>query len=77
MLLLHHNPLNAVFLGDLIDTFQNRGWKMVSPDVANPDVAYQVEPKALPMDGDVFPRTAKVLGIPVKPFFRDVKAEKL
>lgn len=38
VLLLHANDLNALYLTDLIDSFESRGWTFVSPDraYANP-----------------------------------------
>lgn len=76
VLLLHHNLLNALFLGDVIDLFQAKGWRIVSPEMALTDVAYQVEPQVLPVDGSVLESSAKALGIPLKPFFQGVRSER-
>ena len=75
VLLLHHNLLNALFLGDVADLFRSRGWTLVSPDAAFDDPAYQVEPQVLPLDGSVLESSARALGIPARPFFEEVKDE--
>lgn len=77
VLLLHHNLLNALFLGDVIRSFRDRGWTLVAPEVAYRDPAYRVEPKVLPVDGSVLDSTAEALGIPLKPFFKGVKSERV
>lgn len=76
VLLLHHNLLNALFLGDVIDMFQAKGWKPVSPEVAFADPAYQVEPRVLPVDGSVLESSAQALGIPLNPFFKGMRSER-
>lgn len=43
VLLLHENDLAALFLGELIETLKNNGWKIISPDVAFKDpIATQI-----------------------------------
>ena len=76
VLLLHHNLLNALFLGDVLALFKAKGWLLVSPDQAYADGAYQVLPKVLPLDGSVLESTALALGLPLKPFFADVQSEQ-
>jgi len=76
VLLLHHNLLNALFLGDVIDLFQAKGWKPVSPEAAFADPAYQVEPRVLPVDGSVLESSAQALGIPLTPFFKGMRSER-
>ena len=46
--LLHHSPLNALFLGDLIAMFRNKGWKPVDAEYAYKDEVYDRQPKTLP-----------------------------
>jgi peptidoglycan-N-acetylglucosamine deacetylase len=46
--LLHHNPLNAMFLDDLITMFVDRNWKMIDADQAYADPIYDQQPKILP-----------------------------
>ena len=76
VLLLHHNLLNALFLGDLLAMFEARGWTFVSPDQAFQDPAYRVEPDILPLDGSVLESTARALGVPLKPFFQGIHRER-
>jgi peptidoglycan-N-acetylglucosamine deacetylase len=47
-LLLHHNALNALFLGDLIAMFRAKGWKPVDAEYAFKDEVYDRQPKILP-----------------------------
>lgn len=44
VLLLHHNLLNALWLGDVIAQFKIQGWDIVAPDVAYADALYAVQP---------------------------------
>jgi peptidoglycan/xylan/chitin deacetylase (PgdA/CDA1 family) len=46
--LLHHSPLNALFLGDLIAMLRNKGWKPVDAEYAYKDEVYDRQPKILP-----------------------------
>lgn len=46
--LLHHNPLNAMFLGDLVGMFIGKGWKPVDAAYAYKDPTYERQPKILP-----------------------------
>ena len=64
VLLLHHSLTNALFLGDAIDMFRARGWKIVSPDEAFEDAAYKVAPMLPRVDGSVLETTAQALGVP-------------
>jgi hypothetical protein len=46
--LIHHNPLNALFLDDLIKMFKSKGWKLINAKDAFKDPAYSLSPKILP-----------------------------
>jgi len=46
--LLHHNALNALFLGDLMTMFRKKGWKPVDAQYAYKDEVYDRQPKILP-----------------------------
>lgn len=46
--LLHHNALNALFLGDLITMFAAKGWKPVDAGWAYADPVYDRQPNILP-----------------------------
>jgi peptidoglycan-N-acetylglucosamine deacetylase len=75
-LLLHHRLLNALFLGDVIDMFRSRGWRIVNPDVAFADPAYQVAPMIPVVDGSVLETTASALGIPSMPVLSDLQTTR-
>ena len=47
-LLIHHRLLNALFMGDVLEMFQKRGWEPVSAEVAYEDPIYQRQPNILP-----------------------------
>ena len=46
VLLLHHNLINALWLGDVIEQFKSMGWTIVSPQVAFEDPVYQLTPQS-------------------------------
>jgi peptidoglycan-N-acetylglucosamine deacetylase len=48
ILLLHHNTINAMFLGDIIRMFQEKGWKVIDAETAFSDPVYKMEPRILP-----------------------------
>jgi len=45
MLLLHHNLINALWLGDVIQQFRDMGWTIVTPEQAFADPVYALEPQ--------------------------------
>lgn len=45
---LHHNELNALFLGDLISMFRKQRWNMVDAEYAYRDEVYDRQPTILP-----------------------------
>lgn len=47
-LLLHHNVLNAMFLGDLLDMFKREDWQLLDADDAFADPVYKMEPQVAP-----------------------------
>lgn len=75
-LLLHHNLLNALFLGDALSLFKQKGWRLVSPEVAFADPAYRVLPQITPLNGSVLETSAEALGIPLKPYFVGFTSER-
>ncbi len=77
VLLLHHNLLNALFLGDVIDMFRSRGWTIVGPDEAFADPAYRVAPMIPHLDGSVLETTAQALGIPMQPALAGLRSERM
>jgi peptidoglycan/xylan/chitin deacetylase (PgdA/CDA1 family) len=47
-LLVHHNALNALYLGDVLDQYKRQGWKLVDAEQAFADPVYQEKPDVLP-----------------------------
>jgi peptidoglycan/xylan/chitin deacetylase (PgdA/CDA1 family) len=76
VLLLHHNLLNALFVGDVIEMFREHGWTIISPDEAFADRAYQVAPRGPRVDGSVLETSAQALGVPVKPALAGLRTER-
>jgi peptidoglycan-N-acetylglucosamine deacetylase len=54
VILLHHNLLNALYLGDLIDMLRREGWNVISAAEAFNDPVYSQYP-------DFFPSTSSLL----------------
>ena len=44
VILLHHNLVNALWLGDVIAQFRDMGWSVTTPAAAFADPVYQLEP---------------------------------
>ena len=61
-ILVHHRLLNALFLGDLLDMFQKRGWELISADEAYRDPVYGRQPKILPAGASLIWALAKETG---------------
>jgi peptidoglycan/xylan/chitin deacetylase (PgdA/CDA1 family) len=47
-LLIHHNLLNRLFLGDLLALFERKGWKLIDAEDAFTDPIFASEPMILP-----------------------------
>jgi peptidoglycan/xylan/chitin deacetylase (PgdA/CDA1 family) len=47
-LLLHHNLLNALFLGDLIDALEREGFRVIAPEQAFADPVFSLQPETIP-----------------------------
>lgn len=60
--LLHHSGLNALFVGDLIAMFRNKGWKPVDAQYAYGDPVYDQQPKILPAGESLIWALAKESG---------------
>jgi len=56
--------------------FRARGWKIVSPDEAFEDSAYQVAPMIPRLDGSVLRTTAQALGVPLQPALAGLRSER-
>lgn len=47
-LLVHHNDLNARYLGDVLDQYKRRGWKLIDAEDAYTDPVFDEKPDVLP-----------------------------
>ncbi|HKX31413.1 MAG TPA: polysaccharide deacetylase family protein [Blastocatellia bacterium] len=47
-LLIHHNRLNQLFLGDLLTMFERKGWELIDAAEAFTDPVFATEPMILP-----------------------------
>ncbi len=63
VLLLHANLANALFLGDAIQMFRERGWTIVPPEAAFADPIYREQPQILPAGESLLWSLAKARGM--------------
>jgi hypothetical protein len=61
-ILVHYNLLNALFLGDLLDMFLSKGWKLIDATEAFKDPIFSAEPKIVPAGESIVWAIAKELG---------------
>lgn len=61
-LLLHHRPLNALFLDDLLEMFVARGWKLIDAEWAYQDAVYDRQPNIVPAGESLIWALAKETG---------------
>ncbi|HWN09332.1 MAG TPA: polysaccharide deacetylase family protein [Pyrinomonadaceae bacterium] len=61
-ILVHFNLLNALFLGDLLDMFQSKGWKLIDAAEAFKDPVFSAEPKIVPAGESIIWALAKETG---------------
>jgi peptidoglycan/xylan/chitin deacetylase (PgdA/CDA1 family) len=47
-LLVHHNAINELFLGDVLDQYRREGWKLIDAEHAYADPVYAEQPDVLP-----------------------------
>jgi peptidoglycan/xylan/chitin deacetylase (PgdA/CDA1 family) len=64
VILLHTNPINAMFLGDVLAMFRDRGWAIVSPEEAFRDAIYSARPNTTPAGESIIWALAKEAGKP-------------
>lgn len=61
-ILVHFNLLNALFLGDLLDMFQSKGWKLIDATEAFNDPVFSAEPRIVPAGESIIWAIAKESG---------------
>jgi peptidoglycan-N-acetylglucosamine deacetylase len=47
-LLVHHNVLNGLYLGDILDQYKREGWKLIDAEQAYTDPIFDEKPDVLP-----------------------------
>jgi len=61
-ILMHFNLLNALFLGDLLDMFTSRGWKLIDAEEAFKDRVFSAAPNVVPAGESIIWALAKETG---------------
>jgi peptidoglycan/xylan/chitin deacetylase (PgdA/CDA1 family) len=61
-ILTHFNLLNGLFLGDLLQMFKGRGWKLIDAENAFRDPIFKAEPKVVPAGESIVWSLAKANG---------------
>lgn len=61
-LLIHHNVLNELFLGDVLDMFQSKGWKLIHASEAFADPVFDAAPNIVPAGESIIWALAKESG---------------
>jgi len=61
-ILMHYNLLNALFLGDLLDMFKDKGWKLIDAAEAFKDPVFAATPNIVPAGESVIWALAKETG---------------
>jgi peptidoglycan/xylan/chitin deacetylase (PgdA/CDA1 family) len=61
-LLIHHNQLNSLYLGDLLEMFKNKGWKVVDAAEAFQDPVFDLIPDVIPAGESLMWTLAKKAG---------------
>jgi peptidoglycan-N-acetylglucosamine deacetylase len=63
VILLHHNLINALWLGDVIQMFKDRGWSITTPEQAFADPMYALQPLAADPGQSLLLSMARSLGL--------------
>ena len=61
-ILLHYTLLNSLFLGDVLDMFQDKGWQLVSAQTAYQDPVFSNAPRIVPAGESLIWAMAKESG---------------
>lgn len=75
-ILVHFNLINALFLGDILAMFKERGWRIRNVSDAYRDKIFSEEPKTLPAGQSLIWAFAKAAGKPVRYPGEDGEYEK-
>ncbi|MGZ3183166.1 MAG: polysaccharide deacetylase family protein [Telluria sp.] len=63
VMLMHHNLINALWLGDAIAQFRQMGWAIVTPEQAFADPIYQLQPERAAAGQSLLLSMARTLGL--------------
>ena len=63
VLLLHHNLINAMWLGDVLEQFRQMGWKITTPVEAFADPVYRLMPDRASAGQSLLLSMARTLGL--------------
>ncbi|HKQ99862.1 MAG TPA: polysaccharide deacetylase family protein [Pyrinomonadaceae bacterium] len=61
-LLIHHNILNGLFLGEVLQMFKSKGWKLIDAEEAFADPIFASEPRIAPAGESLIWALAKETG---------------
>ena len=61
-LVLHHNLLNALFLGDLLHALKGKGWQLINAQEAYTDPVFSMQPDIVPAGESIIWALAKETG---------------
>lgn len=61
-LLVHHNVLNGLFLGDVLQMFKSKGWELIDAEEAFNDPVFSSEPRIAPAGESLIWALAKETG---------------
>ena len=61
-LLIHHSVLNGLFLGDLLDMFERKGWRLINAEEAFTDPVFKARPNIAPAGESILWALAKETG---------------
>ena len=64
VLLLHHNLINALFIGDVVQMFREKGWTVIDAETAFQDPLYAMRPDIVPAGESILWALAKQKGLP-------------
>ncbi|TCM61425.1 hypothetical protein EC844_12823 [Acinetobacter calcoaceticus] len=63
VLLLHVRAINAAWLEDIVQAFNQNGWTFINSDTAYQDPLYKIQPQILPAGESIVWTIAKIYGI--------------
>jgi peptidoglycan/xylan/chitin deacetylase (PgdA/CDA1 family) len=61
-MLMHYNLLNALFIGDLMDMFERKGWRLIDASEAFKDPVFSMAPQTVPAGESLIWALAKETG---------------